>query len=306
MAFEGQGLSSDVLWALQRVSLGLFMDNHGFPWCFEKHGAMEITFATLQTSPCIVYSYCSTYWSNTVLHWKCRKLILPTDFQRNTGVSYTKAPFKCAFSFTKTGLLLTSDVISLWELEKWLLLRTHLEECFVVWLKGWCHFIEMFSSFSLFMGVIISKWCISRRSASGWKSDTDRWLTALDTDKDDLCRDAVCLSDALIEATACLMCWLCYEFTDGTMEISGASARSVPSETLSSPLIGESGEAAVSDRRSHQGRNERQELIPQFRERRAAFICSWSDGLVRCAAEKFGTDEVHHEAGLDSAHDNSN
>lgn len=133
----------------------------------------------------------------------------------------------------------------LWEVEKWLLLRTHLEECFVVWLKGWCHFMEMFSLFSLFLGVIISKWCISRRSASGWKSDADRWLTALGTDKDDLCRDTVCLGDALIEAVACLMCWLCCEFTDGTMEISGASARSVPSETLSSPLIGESREPAA-------------------------------------------------------------
>lgn len=178
----------------------------------------------------------------------------------------------------KTGLLLTSDVISLWEREKWLLLRTHLEECFVVRLKGWCHFMEMFSL--IWRGVTLSQWCVSRRSARGWKSDTDRWLTALDTDKDDLCRDAVCLSHALIEAAACLMCWLCYEFTDGTMEISRASARSVPSETLSSPLIGESGEAAVSDRRSHQGRNECQELMPQFRERHAAFICSWSDGLV--------------------------
>lgn len=49
----------------------------------------------------------------------------------------------------------------------------------------------------------------------------DSWAALLDGDKDDSCWEAVCLSGAVIETEACLMCWLYYEFTDSMMEISG-------------------------------------------------------------------------------------
>lgn len=43
----------------------------------------------------------------------------------------------------------------------------------------------------------------------------------LEGDKDDSCREAVCFIGAVIETGACLMFWLCYEFTDSMTEISG-------------------------------------------------------------------------------------
>lgn len=43
----------------------------------------------------------------------------------------------------------------------------------------------------------------------------------LEGDKGDSCWEAVCFSVAVIETGACLMCWLCYEFEDSMMEISG-------------------------------------------------------------------------------------
>lgn len=70
----------------------------------------------------------------------------------------------------------------------------------------------------------------------------------LDRDKDDLCRDAVCLSGAVIEPAACLMCWLCYEFTDSMMEISGLhhDLRHQKNSPPPPPPKGKPREAAVS------------------------------------------------------------
>lgn len=49
----------------------------------------------------------------------------------------------------------------------------------------------------------------------------DSQVTLLDGDKDSSCWGAVCLGGEVTETRACLMCWLCYEFTDSMMEISG-------------------------------------------------------------------------------------
>lgn len=49
----------------------------------------------------------------------------------------------------------------------------------------------------------------------------DDWQKATTSRRDkDLSRDGVCLSGAVIQTVACLIYWLCSEFTDSLMEIS--------------------------------------------------------------------------------------